>query len=138
MSPYRFLDHTADLRIEIRADTLAGLFVEAGIALFDVIAGVDSIGVKEFREVRASGENPQELLVDWLRELLYCFAGERMVFSRFEIMAFSETGIRARCGGEPFTPGFHQVKHDIKAVTYHGLEIDEHDGTFRVSVVLDI
>ncbi len=138
MSPYRFLDHTADLRIEIQADTPAGLFVEAAVALFDVIAGVDSIEVEEFREVAASGENPRELLVDWLRELLYCFAGERMVFSRFEITAFAETEIRARCGGEPFVPGRHQVKHDIKAVTYHGLEIEEHDGTFRVSVVLDI
>ena len=138
MPPYRFLDHTADLRIEVEAGTLAGLFVEAASALFDVIAGLDSIGVEEFREVAASGEDSRELLVDWLRELLYCFAGAGMVFSRFEIMTFSDTEIRARCGGERFTPGRHQVKHDVKAVTYHGLRIVERDGKFRVSVVLDI
>jgi SHS2 domain-containing protein len=138
MPPYRFLDHTADLRIEVEADTLSGLFVEAAVALFDVIAGVDSIRVEEFREVGASGEDLRELLVDWLRELLYCFAGEGMVFSRFEIMTFSETEIRARCGGELFVQGRHQVKHDIKAVTYHGLEIEDHDGKLCVSVVFDI
>jgi SHS2 domain-containing protein len=138
MSPYRFLDHTADLRIEVEGGTLEELFREAAAALFDVIVGLDSVEVREFREVRASGEDTKELLVDWLRELLYRFDGEGMVFSRFEITDFSGTGMRARCGGEPFDRRRHRIRHEIKAVTYHGLEIVERKGTLSVSVVFDI
>jgi SHS2 domain-containing protein len=138
MTPYRFLDHTADLRIEVEADTLAGLFVEGAAALFDITAGIESVRIREFREVRASGDDAGELFVDWLRELLYCFTGEGMLFSRFEIMVLSETEIRARCGGEPFLGRRHEVKCEIKAVTYHGLEITRCGEKFRASVVFDI
>jgi SHS2 domain-containing protein len=138
MPPYGFLDHTADLRIEVEADTLMGLFVEGAVALFDITAGVESVRVTEFREVRASGDDVNELFVDWLRELLYCFTGEGMLLSRFEITQFSETEIRARCGGEPFIGTRHEVKCEIKAVTYHGLEISGSEGKFRTSVVFDI
>ncbi len=138
MPPYRFADHTADLRIELEADTLVGLFIEGAVALFDITAGIESIEIMEFREVRASGDDARELFVDWLRELLYCFTGEGMLFSRFEILMFSETEIRARCGGEPFIGARHEVKWEIKAVTYHGLEISRSRGKFRTSVVFDI
>lgn len=138
MAPYRFLDHTADLRIEVTAETLEGLFVEAAAALFDITVGIGSIDVLEFRQVRASGDDTRELFVDWLRELLYGFAGERMLFSRFEITGISETEITARCGGEPFDAGRHEVTCEIKAVTYHGLEIVRSGGRFRASVVFDI
>jgi len=138
MAPYRFVDHTADLRIEVEADTLAGLFIEAAAALFDITAGIESIGIKEFRVVRASGDDAGELFVDWLRELLYRFTGEGMLFSDFEILMLSETEMQARCGGEPYDGRRHEVKCEIKAVTYHGLEISRSAGKLRVSVVFDI
>jgi len=138
MAPYRFLDHTADLRIAVEADTLAGLFVEGAMAIFDVSVGMESIAVREFREVRASGEDAGDLFVDWLRELLYLFTGEGMVFSRFEITLLSETEIHARCGGERFSDRRHDVKCEIKAVTYHGLEITRSGDKFCASVVFDI
>jgi SHS2 domain-containing protein len=138
MGPYRFLDHTADLRIEVTADSMEGLFVEAAAALFDITVGVGTIDVREFRQVRASGDDARELLVDWLRELLYRLSGEGMLFSRFEITGFSETEITARCGGEPFVKGRHEARCEIKAVTYHGLEIVRRDEEFSVSVVFDI
>jgi SHS2 domain-containing protein len=138
MAPYRFLDHTADLRIEIEADNPAGLFVEGAAALFDMTVGLESIEVREFREVRASGEDTGELFVDWLRELLYLFAGEGMLFCRFEVEALSATGIRARCGGEPYDGRCHGVKCEIKAVTYHGLEVRRDGDKLRASVVFDI
>jgi SHS2 domain-containing protein len=138
MAPYRFLDHTADLRIEVTADTLEGLFVEAAEALFDITAGVQSIDAREFTEVRASGDDERELFVDWLRELLYRFSAEGMLFSRFEIVSISGTEVCARCGGEPFVKGRHEVKCEIKAVTYHGLEIARRGARFVASVVFDI
>jgi SHS2 domain-containing protein len=138
MARYRFLDHTADLMIEVEADDLVGLFREAAESLFDVIVGIGSIHVREFVEVSASGEGTEELLVDWLRELLYRFSGEGMVLAQFEVIEFSETSIRARCGGERFSPDAHEVRFDIKAVTYHRLSIRRENGIVRASLVFDV
>ena len=138
MPRYRFLNHTADLRIEVSADDLTDLFREAAESLFDVLVGIGSIHVRESVEVTASGEGIEELIVDWLRELLYRFSGEGMVFSRFDIIESSRTTIRARCGGERFSPDIHEVRFDIKAVTYHGLSIRESDGRVVASLVFDV
>jgi SHS2 domain-containing protein len=138
MPPYRFLDHTADLMIEVRADSLEELFSESAVALFDVIVGVKSVSVRRHVEVQASGDNKEELLVDWLRELFYLFSGERMVLSHFEILHFSETELHARCGGERYRSDLHEVRFDVKAVTYHGLSISHGDGGYSVSVLFDV
>jgi SHS2 domain-containing protein len=115
-----------------------GLFREAAESLFDIIVGIGSIRVREFVEVSASGEGVEELLVDWLRELLYRFSGEGMVLARFEVIEFSRTSIRARCGGERFSADAHEVRFDIKAVTYHRLSIRQGDGVVRASLVFDV
>ncbi len=138
MPPYRFLDHTADLMIEVRGDSLVELFSESAVALFDVIVGVNSVSVRRHVEVRASGDNKEELLVDWLRELLYVFSGERMVLSHFEILNFSETELHARCGGERFRSDLHRVRFDVKAVTYYGVSITQRNGKYSVSVLFDV
>jgi SHS2 domain-containing protein len=137
VSPYRFADHTADLMIEIEADDRKGLFVEGASALFDILVESSLVKVEQFREVRASGDDIRELFVDWLRELLYIFAVERIVFSQFEIEELSDTRLKARCGGQPFEKGRHEMRFDIKAVTYYGLEITQSEGKYRTSVVFD-
>lgn len=143
---YRLLDHTADLRIEVFGEGKEGLFVSAGEALADLLVGVDRLGNGEAarHDVSASGETLEELLVDWLRELLYAFSVKGVVLFRFEIVELTESSIKAVCIGEEFDIGRHGIKTDIKAVTYHGLEIeiDEADGgnggKYRAAIVFDV
>jgi SHS2 domain-containing protein len=140
---YRLLDHTADLRIEVFGKGKEGLFVSAGEALADLLVGVDRLGEGEAirREVSATGETIEELLVDWLRELLYVFSVKGVVLFRFEIVEMTEKGIKAACIGEKFDIERHGIKTDIKAVTYHGLEIEIDGGegdSYRAAIVFDV
>ena len=138
MSPYRILDHTADLRIEVKGRGVEGLFVSSAEALTDLLVDIDSIEKKYDVEVSAEGEDRGELLVDFLRELLYLFSVVGKIFSKFDIMNLSEKKITARCFGEDFDPKRHELKIEIKAITYHGLEITEDGEDYHVSIIFDV
>ena len=138
MSPYRILDHTADLRIEVKGRGVEGLFVSSAEALTDLLVDIDSIEKKYNIEVSAEGENRGELLVDFLRELLFLFSVKGKIFSKFDIMKFSDKKIAARCFGENFDPKRHELKIEIKAITYHGLEITEDGEDYHVSIIFDV
>ena len=74
-------DHTADLGLRIRAVSVAELFAEAGYALMaTLVANVDSIRPATQRRIEIDGDDIEYLLVDWLRELLYVFDAEGMLF----------------------------------------------------------
>ncbi|MBN1574107.1 MAG: archease [Deltaproteobacteria bacterium] len=143
---YRLLDHTADLRIEVVGEGREGLFVSAGEALADLLVGIDRLGgEKEIRrEVAAAGDSLEELLIDWLRELLYTFTVKGVVLFRFEIVELTEKVVKAVCTGEKFDIERHGIKTEIKAVTYHGLkiEIDGADSSegdrHRAAIVFDV
>ena len=81
-------EHTADLGLRVRAGSLNELFAEAGRALFSVIVD-DLASVNQVREVKVelTGDEPEYLLFDWLKELLYFFDAEHLLLSRFEVKA---------------------------------------------------
>lgn len=138
MSPYKILDHTADLRIEVKGKGIEGLFVSSAEALTDLLVDIDSVDRKYNIEVSANGDNRGELLVDFLRELLFLFSVKGKIFSKFDIMKLSDKKITVRCFGEDFDPKRHELKIEIKAITYHGLEITESNGFFWVSIIFDV
>jgi SHS2 domain-containing protein len=135
---WELVDHTADLGLRLRAPTLEALLAAAGRGLFEVITGdlaqVRPV-VQETFEV--AGEDPEYLLVDWLDELLYRFATRRMLFVAFEVDAVQD-GVRARARGEPFDPERHRLAREVKAITYHGLEVRRTDEGWLGNVIVDI
>jgi SHS2 domain-containing protein len=135
---YETFDHTADLGLRIRAADLDTLFIEAAEALFSVVVDdLSSVQPAQEIEVHLTGDDPAYLLFDWLRELLYRFEGEHLLLGRFAAKV-DETGLHGHAWGEPLDRGRHQLAHEVKAITYHGLKV-ERDGTqWLAEVIVDI
>jgi SHS2 domain-containing protein len=76
-------------------------------------------------------------VVDWLNELLYIFDVEHVVFSRFDVIDLNENKLRAEVYGEKVDLSRHKLKREVKAATYHSLEIRRENG-YRIQVILDI
>ncbi len=135
--PYRVFEHTADVGVEVWGSTLKDVFRDAARAMFSLM--VDSVEAREERTVELEGERLDWLLVDWLSELLYLMDAEGLVFSDFDV-ALERSGskwrLRAVAKGEPYDREKHGAKMEIKAVTYHMLEMDE--GARRARVLFDI
>ncbi|RIK66843.1 protein archease [candidate division KSB1 bacterium] len=132
------IDHTADVGYRLYAPTLDELFVVAARALFDAITDLEHIHPQFTRNVTAEAGDVEALLVAWLSELnFYCINGLE-IFSRFVIKSFSPAQISATVHGEKIDLSRHDIKTEIKAVTYHGLYVRQVAGGWEAQVIFDV
>src|SRR3954451_13398740 len=120
---YEFFEHTADLGIRVRAADLNTLFVEAAQAMFAAVVE-DLATVRPEQEVRV--ELPFDaldyLLFDWLKQLLIRFDTDHLLLGRFAAEV-NDTGLHGPAWGEPLDRSRHNLEHEVKAITYHGLTV---------------
>jgi SHS2 domain-containing protein len=135
---YELIDHTADIGIRVRGDTRRALFTHAGLALFDLIADRRRIRPTETRQVKITGIDPSDLLVNWLRELLYFWTGEARLVGSLVITSFAEREMWGTVSTAPYDPGCHEIRHDIKAVTYHRVEVRRMSAGWVAEVIFDV
>jgi SHS2 domain-containing protein len=135
---YTIFEHTADVGIEVRAETLERLFTNSALAMSDIMFEKCPSGTTETRLVLVLGTNPEELLIAWLNELLYIYNVERLVFSEFSDVELTESTFMTRAHGERFDPDRHRVEMEIKAATYHGLSIERAGDEFAARIIFDV
>jgi len=138
MKTYETFDHTADIGIRAFGRTVEEVFVHAAEALFEVLTDLDSIRGDLTREVEINGSDREDLFVRWLGELLYLCEGEGYLFREFSIFQLPPTSLKAAARGERFDPSRHEFKTEIKAVTYHQVEVSQKDGVWVGKVIFDI
>ena len=138
MNSYKLFEHTADLGIEFFADSLEELFISAASGLFDVISGIDQIRPEAEFQIAVEGIDPEDLLINWLRELLYLHQVKRILLCEFHISEISDTRLKGSVRGEPFDAKRHEIKKEIKAATYHGIEVTESKGRWKARVIFDV
>lgn len=135
---HEVFEHTADLGLRIRAADLETLFAEAATALFAVIVvDLDSVRPEKQVEVRLAADTPDMLFVDWLRELLFHFDGEHLLLSRFAVKLDAD-GLHGTAWGELLDRGRHELEHEVKAITYHGLRLERTADGWLAEVIVDI
>ncbi len=135
---YEYFEHTADFGLRVQAANLNSLFADAAAGLFAAITPNLS-DVRPVEEVRFSlpGEAFDELLRDWLAELLYAFHARRILFSKFDVDV-TRNGLEAAAFGEPIDSTRHKIEEEIKAVTWHGLKLESAPDGFLAEVIFDI
>jgi SHS2 domain-containing protein len=136
---YRIFDHTADLGVEIAGFSLEELYAGAALTLFDLLTDLSSVRTGVAREIVVAGEDPADLLVNFLRELLYAWNGEGFLVKRCMIREVSSRRLDALLRGEPFDPARHRILKEIKAVTYHKASVlQTPEGGWTARVVFDV
>ena len=134
---YELIDHTADIGVRVNGGSLPELFEHAAFALFDVMFDITGVQPVLEREFSCTRDSYEELLVEWLGNLLYVFDTERIVFSRFSVERLDGQLLSARASGEYYDPARHAVKSLVKAVTYHGLCVQQTQAGFEATVIFD-
>lgn len=135
---YEFFDHTADLGLRIRAADFPTLCAEAAQALFAaVVEDPNAVNPARRVEVHVAAEENEFLLFDWLKELLSLFESERLLFRRFAVEV-SQDGLHGQAWGEEFDPVRHALAHEVKAITYHELKVEQSTDGWMAEVIVDI
>jgi SHS2 domain-containing protein len=135
---FKFLDHTADMGIQVTGPTLEDLFENAGQSLMEIMIKKRPAGETSLFSLSVSGEDLPDLMVRWLGEILYLFEGDSKVVMDIDIDALAETRIDARLHTVPFNPKLHEVVTEIKAVTYHQIEVARRKDGWQAAVIFDL
>jgi SHS2 domain-containing protein len=133
---YEVFEHTADIGIRVLAPDLDTLFREAAEALVALVVE-DPPDEGELRDFALEGQRLDWLLFDWLSEILYVVDAERLVPGGFEV-ELCGTRLAARARVQPLDPAGGRLAHEVKAVTYHGLVVEEHARGWRAEFIVDV
>jgi SHS2 domain-containing protein len=106
--------------------------------MMSLMVDTDSIRPTERSEIRAEGRDWKSLLVSWLGEILYKVEVEERAFKEFHISALSRYTVSGWGIGEPLDMARHQVKLEIKAPTYHMLELKKENGRWLAQIIFDV
>lgn len=129
---FRWVEHTAELELEIEAPSPEAVFDEA-LAAFAELVG-NGRGPKMTRELEVEAEEPALLLADWLSELVYLADAEQFVPERIAALELGDDRLRATVEGHLGEP-----RPLVKAVTLHRLDFGRDDTVgWRARVVLDV
>ena len=135
---HELFEHTADLGLRARAPDLNTLFAEAAACLFSaVLDNVGEIRPNQTVEIAVPGTDRELLLYDWLRDLLREADERGMVFGRFAVTV-TDTGLTGTAWGEPLDRDRHQLSREVKAITYHGLKVEQTADGWLAEVIIDI
>jgi SHS2 domain-containing protein len=135
---YTVFEHTADVGIEVTADSREDLFVHSALAMMDIMFDSIPVGTSETRLVMVVGDKSEELLIAWLNELLYIYCVERLVFTGFSDIKLTASTFMVRARGERVDPDKHKVETEIKAATYHGFSIERDGDKLKARIIFDV
>ena len=129
------MEHTADCGIRAYGATLSELFANAAAGMFSLITDLDAVKPVGEYEVRVRSKDTEALLFDFLSELLFVHETQKLLLSEFDVRV-ADLSVDARARGEKIEKGRHPLHLNLKAVTYHGMIVDEERGV--VEVIFDI
>jgi SHS2 domain-containing protein len=138
MSGFRILEHTADVGFEAFGSTRKEAFENAARAMCHLIVNEGSVEPREEVPIQVTGGDPLNLLVNWLSEILYLHDAEQWLFRDFELKALDDHAASGRAWGEKINRARHRTNLQIKAVTYHQLNLEKCSEGWRAQVYLDI
>ena len=134
---FKFLPHTADIKIEATGKDLSELFSSSGEALFSAMMDLKRVEPAIERKIELSASDMPTLLHDWLEELLFIFDTEFLVFSRFKVQLKGNT-LSAIAYGETLDQAKHQPSTGVKAITYNEFEVRETEKGYKATIVIDV
>lgn len=135
--PFEVIEHTADVGIIAYGRDLPELFANAARGMFHFIIKPELVRPSEERKVEVEGDDLEGLLVAWLNDLLVVLNAESFIPSEFQIDELAPTRLKGRLRGEPVNPSRHRFSLDVKAATYHALNVSRTNG-WSARVIFDI
>ncbi len=142
MEEFIFLDDiaTADVAIESRGDTPEELFSASARATFEVMVDTGDVQPEIKKVIHLENSEIDGLLFDWLAEIIYLKDSEAMVFCKFEIKIKKDKDyyLDAEIYGEEINQSRHELRCDVKAITFHLFEVYEKDRKWIARFILDI
>ncbi|MBW1954664.1 MAG: archease [Deltaproteobacteria bacterium] len=135
---YRLLDHTADMGIVFFGPTVKALYEAAAKALADLLVEGPAPEKAQRLSLDIEGEDRADLMVNWLREILYLWAAKSLWLLAANVEHITLKRLSATVRVAPYDPTHQRIKTDIKAVTYHRIQVRRTKAGWEATVIFDV
>jgi SHS2 domain-containing protein len=142
---YKYFETMADMGIIAKGNTLNEAFSESAKALTNLMVDIDTVEKNIKKEFEINSEDECSLLYDFLTELLILMDSEFLVFCQYDIDIIinekdNEKEYRLKCvaHGEELDKTKHQPKEEVKAITYHKMEIKKDNKEYNIKFIVDL
>jgi SHS2 domain-containing protein len=132
------MNHTADVGIHVFGKDGKDLFANAAFALFSLFTDISALKGENKKKIAITGSDWPDLMVNWLRELLYLWNGNEILVKEVDIHSISEKRLSATVFYEPYDSDRHIIKMDIKAVTYHQIQVTAGPAGWEARIIFDV
>ena len=135
---YRILNRSSDLVIKVFGKSQAELFANSAFALFDLMTDVDKVVVQENLPLEVEGVDRDDLMVNWMRELLYLFQVSGYLLKDFQVREARDNFVRGEVGGEKFDPDRHELRREIRSITYHQSRMEKTGDQWTAQMIFEL
>ncbi|KZX10953.1 archease [Methanobrevibacter curvatus] len=139
---YEYFGVTADIGFYSYGKSLEKGFENAGMALFDVISEIDLVDENISKKISIESEDIISLLYDYLEELLFLHETEFLLFSKFKVIFIKNNGnfykLDVIAYGEEINWDKHVKKSEVKAITFHQMNVEKKENIYILKVILDL
>jgi len=135
---YKLIDHTADFGIHVFGCGPHDLFTNAAYALFDMLTDIKALKGQHKKRISISAKDWPALMVNWLRELLSLWNGNDLLVKKTNILSLSENKLSAIIYYDHYDSARHDIKLEIKAVTYHQIMVSSGTSGWKAGVIFDV
>ncbi|MFQ5849064.1 MAG: archease [Candidatus Binatia bacterium] len=115
---YRITKRSSELAVKVFGKTQAEVLTNSAFALFDLMTDLEKVQVRDSLPLEVEGIDDDDLMVNWMRELLYLFQGGGYILKEFEILETRGSYVRAEGRGEKFDPDRHEIQQEFRSVVY--------------------
>lgn len=135
---YDILKHSSDLTIKVVGKTPEELLSNSAFAVFDLMTDLNKVEERESLPLEAEGVDRDDLIVNWVRELLYLFQVSGYLLKGFEIEEVKDHRVRARVRGEKFNPDTHEIRRELRSVLYQQCRMEKTGNQWIARVTFEI
>jgi len=135
---YRVTTRQSELAVKVMGHSQADLFANSALALFDVMTDIEKVETKERLPLEVEGTDRDDLMVNWMRELLYLYQTSGFLLKEFRIREVKDTLVKAEVCGEKIDPDRHDIKKEIAAVAYNQSRMTKTGDQWAAQLIFEV
>lgn len=138
---FKYFDTTADIGIEVNSKNITDAYINAALGTLNIITDVDKIQQKTSKEISIESEDEYGLLYDWITELLILLDSENFIASQYNIeIKKNDTTytLQGNIVGDNYDTNTYNYKTEVKAITYHEMDILEEEDNIKIRFIVDL
>ncbi|MDO5824955.1 MAG: archease [Methanosphaera sp.] len=141
MNRFNYFDTTADIGIEVVTDSLEDAFINSALATMNLVTDTDKIQNAKSVDVKIVSEDLYALLYDWITEVIMLMNCDYFIAKDYELNIKDEDNgytLSATLHGDTYDTDRYNYKTEVKAITYHLMQIDQKKDNCHVKFIVDI